>query len=198
MLTNIGRRHMKILVACEFSGIVRDAFIAKGHDAWSCDVVPTERKGPHIINDVRNVLDAGWDMMIAHPPCDYLARSGCKHWSKWQAEQRAAIAFVDLLWNAPIPMIAIENPRGILSFKQGNGYVWRRYDDLIQPWMFGECEQKATCLWLKGLPPLMRTLRLIGEYEKRVHSEGPGKQRKANRSRTLPGIAAAMAAQWAA
>lgn len=189
---------MKILVACEFSGIVREAFKQRGHDAWSCDYMPTEIPGQHIVNDVRNVLDFGWDMMIAHPPCDYLTRSGSKHWHKWQAEQKAAIEFVDLLWNAPIPAIAIENPRGILSYKKGSGYVWRRYDDLIQPWMFGEPEAKATCLWLKNLPPLMRTLRLIGEVQSRVHGEGPGKHRKANRSRTLPGIASAMAAQWVA
>lgn len=190
------RMTLRVLVACEFSGTVRDAFRARGHEAWSCDILPTERPGPHILNDVRNVLDDGWDMMIAHPPCDYLARSGSKHWHRRQTEQKAAIAFVDLLWNAPIPMIAIENPRGILSYRVSNGYVWRMYDDLIQPWMFGEPEKKATCLWLKNLPPLMRTNRIVGQHKSSVHTEGPGQHRKANRSRTLSNIAAAMAAQW--
>jgi hypothetical protein len=190
---------MKILVACEFSGIVRDAFIAKGHDAWSCDVVPTERKGPHIINDVRNVLDAGWDMMIAFPPCTHLARSGSRWWPRKQREQREAIEFVRTLYNAPIPRIAIENPRGVLSYKKPEGgYVFRMYDQIIQPWQFGIAENKATCLWLREIPPLMATLVIVGAKENRVHHEGPGQKRQANRSRTLPGIAAAMAAQWAA
>lgn len=188
---------MKILVACERSGVVRDAFLAKGHDCWSCDIVPTERRGPHIVNDIRNVLDWNWDMMIAHPDCTHLARSGSRWWPRKLVEQREAIAFVDLLWNAPIPLIALENPRGILSYKTPNGgRVWRAYDQLIQPFYFGHPERKETCLWLKGLPPLMYTL-ICTERSGRVHREAPGPERAARRSRTMTGIAAAMAAQWA-
>lgn len=185
----------RLLVACEFSGIVRDAFIAKGWDAWSCDLIPTERPGPHILNDVRNVLCDGWDMMIAHPPCTHLARSGSRWWYRKQAEQRAALAFVDLLWNAPIPMIAIENPRGLLSYKTDDGYVWRMYDQLVQPWWFGETVKKETCLWLKNLPPLMAT---VIETERRadIHRMAPGPERQMNRSRTFLGLAVAMADQW--
>lgn len=189
---------MKILVGCEFSGIVREALRKRGHDAWSCDYLPTEIPGPHIVNDVRNVLDDGWDMMIAFPPCTHLARSGSRHWHKKQAEQRQAIEFVDTLWNAPIPAIAIENPLGILSYrKPTGGRIWRAYDQLIQPWQFGHPEKKGTCLWLKGLPCLMYTLICTERYA-RVHRAAPGPDRWAERSRTLPGIASAMAAQWAA
>lgn len=187
---------MKILVACEFSGIVRDAFRARGHDAWSCDIIPTERPGPHIVNDVRNVLEDGWDMMIAHPPCTYLARSGQMHWHRWQIEQREAIHFVDTLWNAPIPLIAIENPRGILSYRdEQGGYVWRFWDQLIQPWQFGHGEVKATCLWLKNLPPLLYTLISLGRSDEKRRL-WPSPERSRIRSRTFPGIAAAMATQW--
>ena len=186
----------RLLVACEFSGIVRDAFIAKGWDAWSCDIIPTERPGPHIVNDVRNVLDDGWDMMIAHPPCTYLTRSGQRTWYKNLPQQRDAITFVDTLWNAPIPLIVIENPRGILSYKKPDGgRVWRAYDQIVQPWYFGETENKATCLWLRGVPPLMATL-IQTQRNSNVHNQAPSPERAANRSRTFPGFALAMAEQW--
>lgn len=186
----------RLLVACEFSGIVRDAFLARDWDAWSCDIIPTERPGPHIVNDVRNVLDDGWDLLIAFPPCTHLARSGSRWWPRKQAEQQAAIALVRALWNAPIPHIAIENPRGILSYRQPDGSrVFRPYDQLIQPWQFGIPEKKATCLWLKDVPPLIATL-IETTRTARVHREAPGIGRQARRSRTMPGIAQAMAQQW--
>ena len=186
---------MKVLVACEYSGVVRDAFIARGHDAISCDLLPTESPGPHMICDIRDTLNLGWDLMIAHPPCTYLTRAGAKWWPKRQAEQKAAIEFVDLLWSAPISKIAIENPLGYLSYKTQTGYIWRRYDDLIQPWMFGETECKGTCLWLKNLPPLMRTL-VVYERNQTLHNLPPSANRAHIRSRTFQGIANAMADQW--
>src|SRR5690349_922709 len=142
---------MRILVACEFSGIVRDAFIARGHDAVSCDLLPTERPGPHYQGDVRDLLGQGWDLMIAHPPCTYLTRAGARWW-KDPARQLAAeeaIAFVRQLWVAPIERIAIENPIGKLHQAMG------RPQQIIQPWQHGHGETKATCLWLKNLPPLL-------------------------------------------
>ena len=192
----------RLLVACEFSGIVRDAFAARGWDAWSCDIIPTERPGQHIVNDVRNVLDWDWNMMIAHPPCTHLARSGQPSWYRKQAEQREAIAFVDELWNAPIPRIAIENPRGILSYKRpfqdyiGEGYVWRMWNQLIQPWQFGAPEKKATCLWLKAIPPLLYTLIATSRDNYAGYFVKPGPERQSFRSRTFAGIARAMADQW--
>lgn len=192
---------MKVLVACEFSGIVREAFRTRGHDAWSCDLIPSEIPGPHIVDDVLAHLADGWDLMIAHPPCTYLARSGQPSWKHKLEQQKEAIAFVDTLWNAPIPMIVIENPRGVLSYKrpfmvyEGTGYVWRMYDQLIQPWQFGEPERKATCLWLKNIPPLIYTL-IMTTRDSTVHRAGPHPTRKANRARTFPGIARAMAEQW--
>jgi site-specific DNA-cytosine methylase len=182
---------MRVLVACEFSGIVRDAFRAIGHDALSCDLLPSERPGPHYQGDVRDLLTEPWDMMIAHPPCTHLCVSG----ARWFAEKRAdgrqqeAIDFVFMLAAAPIPHIAIENPVGILSS------VWRKPDCIIQPWMFGHGETKATCLWLKGLPPLTPT-HIVQGREGRVWREPPSPERAKIRSRTFPGIAAAMASQW--
>lgn len=179
----------RVLVACEFSGVVRDAFRERGIDAWSCDLLPSERPGPHLQGDVRSFLTWSWDLMIAHPPCTYLASSG----ARWNVRRpfmvNAALHFVRELADAPIPMIAIENPIGRLST------LWRRPDQIIQPWMFGHGETKATCLWLKNLPRLLPTDVVLGRLA-RVHREPPSPDRWKNRSRTLSGIAGAMAEQW--
>lgn len=180
---------MKVLVACEFSGIVREAFIKQGHNAWSCDLLPTEQPGNHIQGDVLDILDRGWDLMIAHPPCTYLASSGARWWKGREEKQREAILFVAMLANAPIERIAIENPIGKLSTS------WKKPDQIIQPWMFGHGETKATCLWLKNLPVLVPTEIVMGR-EPRIHHESPSKNRWKNRSRTYTGIAEAMAYQW--
>lgn len=132
---------MRVLVACEFSGVVREAFTAKGHDAWSCDLLPTEQPGQHIQGDVLQVLKDDWDLMIAHPPCTHLCVSGARWFKEKQEEQTAALKFVCQLLNAPIPMIALENPVGIISSRV------RPPDQIIQPWQFGHGETKATCLW---------------------------------------------------
>jgi hypothetical protein len=180
---------MRVLIACEFSGIVRDAFRASGHDAWSCDLLPTERPGPHIEADVLSVLKDGWDMMLAFPPCTYLASSGARWWLFREKEQREALNFVRRLLSAPVPRIALENPIGAISTQI------RRPNQVIQPWQFGHGETKATCLWLKGLP-LLESTRICKERRARVHREAPSPQRWKNRSRTLQGIADAMAKQW--
>jgi hypothetical protein len=182
---------MRVLVACEFSGIVRDAFIAEGHDAMSCDLLPSERSGPHYQGDVRDLLGEPWDMMIAHPPCTHLCVSGARWFREKRADgrQQEAVDFVLTLAVAPIPRIAIENPVGILSS------VWCKPDCIIQPWQFGHGETKATCLWLKGLPPLVPT-NIVEGREGRVWREPPSAERWAIRSRTFPGIARAMALQW--
>jgi hypothetical protein len=182
---------MRVLVACEFSGVVRDAFIERGHDAVSCDLLPSERPGPHIQGDVRDVLDRDphWSLLIAFPPCTYLASSGARWWGQRTREQWAAIEFVRFLTNVPVRRVAIENPIGLLST------VYRKPDQIIQPWQFGHGETKATCLWLKGLPRLVPT-DIVDGREARVHWMSPGPNRGRERSRTLPGIAAAMAAQW--
>jgi len=181
---------MKVLVACEFSGVVRDAFIRRGHDAWSCDVLRTESPGPHYQCDVLQVLESdAWDLMIAHPPCTHLASSGARWFKDKVEEQLEAVGFVRELMVAPIPRIAIENPIGVLST-----YL-RKPDQIIQPWQFGHGETKATCLWLKGLPPLTPTNIVDGRVA-RVHREPPGPNRWKNRSRTYLGIAEAMAEQW--
>ena len=182
---------MRVLVACEFSGIVRDAFIARGHDAWSCDLLPTEKPGPHLQGDVINILDRGWDLMIAFPPCTHLAVSGARWFRNKLVEQNRALAFVSCLKSANIPQIAIENPIGILSTR------WRKPDQIIQPWMFGHGETKATCLWLQGLPKLVPTNIVDGRHG-RVWREAPSPERWKNRSRTYQGIADAMAEQWGA
>lgn len=180
---------MKILVACEFSGVLREAFAALGHDAWSCDLLPSEDgRLFHIQADVRDVLSAGWDLMVAHPPCTYLCRSGAR-WHAHTPEQDEAVRFVRLLYDAPVPRIAIENPIGMLSS------LWRKPDQVVQPWWFGHGEVKATAFWLKSLPPLTPTRIVSGRYP-RVHYAGPGKNRWRVRSRTLAGMAAAMAWQW--
>lgn len=180
---------MKILIACEFSGIVRDAFIAKGHDARSCDLLLSDKPGPHILDDVLNHLNDDWDMMIAFPPCTHLSASGARWFKNKLAEQKDAIDFFLKLVNAPIPKICIENPIGIMSTH------YRKPDQIIHPWQFGHGETKATCLWLKNLPKLIPTEIVTGRNP-RVHFESPSKDRWKNRSRTLSGIAEAMADQW--
>ncbi|NLH61674.1 MAG: DNA cytosine methyltransferase [Ignavibacteriales bacterium] len=180
---------MKILIACEFSGIVREAFRRKGHDAWSCDLLDSEIPGPHIKGDVREILKDGWDMMIAHPPCTHLAVSGAAWFKYKQKEQEEALEFVRLLLNAPIQQIALENPVSIISTRI------RKPDQIIQPWMFGHGETKATCLWLKNLPKLQPT-NIVEGREHRIHNMPPNKNRWKDRSRTFSGIAEAMAQQW--
>jgi site-specific DNA-cytosine methylase len=179
----------RILVACEFSGTVRDAFAVAGWDAWSCDLLPSERPGNHIQGDVREALGAGWDMMIAHPPCTHLAVSGARWFREKAREQADALEFVRLLLGAPIPRIALENPVSVISSKI------RKPDQVIQPWQFGHGETKATCLWLKGLPKL-RPTNIVEGREARVHRMPPGPDRWRERSRTFRGVADAMAKQW--
>lgn len=177
---------MKVLIACEFSGIVRDAFLAAGHEAVSCDLEETERPGPHIVGDVRVVLRNGWDLMIAHPPCDHLAVSGARWFKEKREAQQDALDFFARLWCAPIPRICIENPVSVAA-------TWiAPSTQTIQPHWFGHGEVKATCLWLKNLPTLRETHRVEGRVA-RVHREPPGPNRKKNRSRTYAGIAYAMA-----
>lgn len=180
---------MRVLVACEYSGVVRDAFIAAGHDALSCDLLPSERPGPHHQGDVREIIAARWDLMIAHPPCTHLAVSGARWFKDKRAEQEEALAFVRELLAAPIPRIALENPVSIISSRI------RKPDQIIQPWQYGHGETKATCLWLKGLPKLAPTAIVEGR-EARVHKMPPSADRWKERSRTYAGIAAAMADQW--
>jgi site-specific DNA-cytosine methylase len=181
---------MRVLVACEFSGAVRDAFKAWGHYAMSCDLLPTEREGMHYQGDVRDVIYSGrWDLLVAHPPCTHLAVSGSRWFKDKRQEQAEALDFVRLLLTAPIPMIALENPISIISSRI------RRPDQIIQPWQFGHGETKATCLWLKGLPKLQPTNIVSGRVA-RVHRMPPGPDRWKERSRTFEGIASAMADQW--
>ena len=180
---------MKVLVACEYSGIVREAFSAKGHDAWSCDLLDTEIAGQHIKGNVLDILDDDWDLMIAHPPCTHLAVSGARWFKDKQAEQIDALNFVLRLLAAPIPRIALENPVSIIS-----SYI-RKPEQIIQPWQFGHGETKATCLWLKNLPKLIPT-NIVEGREARVHKMSPGPNRWKERSRTYTGIAEAMAKQW--
>lgn len=180
---------MKVLVACEYSGVVRDAFRARGHEAVSCDLLPSEAPGPHYEGDVRNILDANWDLMIAHPPCTHLAVSGARWFKDKQQEQAEALEFVRLLLAANIPRIALENPVSIISSRI------RKPDQIIQPWQFGHGETKATCLWLKNLTPL-RPTNIVEGREARVHKMAPSPDRWKERSRTYQGIADAMADQW--
>jgi len=178
----------KVLVACEFSGIVRDAFINAGHDAMSCDLISTERPGPHYKGDVFNIIGEGWDLMIAHPPCTHLAASGARHFRNKLPQQAEALQFAWDLLTADIPRIAVENPVSVLSRLQ-------KPDQTFQPWQFGHSERKRTCLWLKNLPILIPT-KIVKKGEERSHRmPNTGTQSK-NRSRTLPGIANAMASQW--
>lgn len=182
---------MRVLVACEFSGMVRDAFVDRGHDAISCDILPGEGKWHknHYIGDVRDYLNEGWDMMIAHPPCTHLAVSGARWFKDKQKEQQEALEFVRTLLDADIPRIALENPISIISSRI------RKPDQIIQPWMFGHGETKATCLWLKNLKPLQPT-DIVEGRESRIHRMPPSKDRGKLRSITYQGIADAMADQW--
>ena len=179
----------RVLIACEFSGIVRTAFRNAGHDAWSCDLLPAEDSGPHIEGDVRGHLDEGWDLMIAHPPCTHLAVSGARWFKTKQQEQQEALEFVRFLLEADIPRIALENPISVIST------VIRKPDQIIQPWMFGHGETKATCLWLKNLPLLSPT-HIVDGRENRIHRMPPSPDRWKKRSITFTGIAEAMAQQW--
>ena len=180
---------MRVLVACEFSGTVRDAFAARGHDAWSCDLLPTDKPGQHIQGDVLEVVGDGWDMMIAFPPCTHLCVSGARWFKAKEKEQTEALEFVRLLLAAPIERIALENPVGVISTKI------RKPDQTIQSWQFGHGEVKRTCLWLKNLPKLVPT-NVVDGREARVHRMAPSENRWRERSRTYRGIADAMAEQW--
>jgi hypothetical protein len=180
---------MKVAVLCEFSGTVRDAFLREGHEALSCDLLPTEVPGPHVQGDCLEYDWSGFDLVVCHPPCTYLASSGARWWKDATIDQWAALNFVRELLDLPVPRIALENPVGIVSTEV------RRPDQVIQPWQFGHGEVKATCLWLKGLPKLTPTWVVAGR-KARVHRTPPSKDRWKERSRTLPGIATAMAQQW--
>ena len=195
---------MRVLVACEYSGIVRDAFLARGHEAMSCDLLPTDVPGPHHQGDVGALIEETWfewDLLIAHPPCTYLCGSGL-HWNKRRPERaektEEALRFVELLMGAPIPRVALENPIGCISTRIC------KPTQIIQPWMFGHADSKATCLWLTGLPPLRPTNILpkpaSGRWENQTASGqnklGPSPTRWKERSTTYAGIAAAMADQW--
>lgn len=184
-----GRYKMKVLVACEFSGTVRDAFIARGHEAISCDLLDTESPGPHYKGNVLDIINNGWDLMIAHPPCTHLAVSGARWFKEKKLEQAEALDFVSTLMLSNIERIAIENPISVIST-----YI-RKPDQIIQPWMFGHGETKATCLWLKGLPKLVPT-DIVDGREARVHKMPPSPDRWKERSKTYKGIAEAMAIQW--
>ena len=182
---------MRVIVACEYSGIVRDAFIARGHDAVSCDLLPSDALGPHIQGDVRDIDLSHYDLMIAHPPCTDLAVSGARWFPEKRADgrQQRALDFVRYLLDAPVERIALENPVSIISSQI------RRPDQIIQPWQFGHGETKATCLWLKNLAPLVPT-DIVDGRENRVWKLPPTADRWKLRSTTFAGIAAAMAAQW--
>ena len=195
---------MRVLVACEYSGTVRDAFRARGHDAMSCDLLPTDVDGPHYQGDVFDIIDDGWDLMIAHPPCTYLTNSGVtwlhKDPSRWAKLDEGA-AFFKALLNAPIERIAVENPIMHKYAKERIGGV--KQSQVIQPWMFGHMEQKATCLWLRNLPPLAPTnnvrdamMALPDNERQRLHYLPPSADRWKIRSATFKGIAEAMADQW--
>jgi site-specific DNA-cytosine methylase len=180
---------MRVLVACEYSGVVRDAFTRKGHYAMSCDLLDSEVTGNHYKGDVRDVLHDGWDLMICHPPCTHLAVSGARWFKDKQAEQKEALEFVELLLNAPIPKICLENPVSIISSRI------RKPDQIIQPWQYGHGETKATCLWTKNLP-LLKPTNIVEGREARVHKMPPGPNRWKERSRTFQGISDAFAQQW--
>ena len=195
---------MRVLVACEYSGVVRDAFLTAGHDAMSCDLLPTDVPGPHYQGDVADILEQQWDLLIAHPPCTYLCSSGL-HWNKRRPERaqltEQALEFVKRLMDAPIKRIAIENPVGCISTRI------RRADQTIQPWQFGHDASKATCLWLKNLPRLRPTEMVEGrlvngkprwanQTDSGQNRLGPSDDRWKKRSETYAGIAKAMASQW--
>lgn len=189
---------MRILIACEYSGRVRDAFLARGHDAVSCDLLPTESPGPHIQGDVSDMLRQPWDMVIAHPPCTYLANSGVR-WlhtdpSRWELMEQGAAFFLECL-NANTPMVAVENPVMHKYARETIGGL--RPDFTVQPWQFGDPAKKRTCFWTRGLPPLTPTSEMTADDAvAECHLASPGPDRWKNRSRTYPGIANAMASQW--
>lgn len=205
---------MKVLVACEYSGRVRDAFRALGHDAWSCDILPSEADPTfHIEAPVQSVLHLKWDLMIGHPPCTFMANSGAKHLylgmkkengrneERWKSMEEGA-AFFRMLLKANVPHIAIENP---VMLGHAVELIGQNFTQSIQPWQFGHMEVKRTCLWLKNLPPLVASnnvydemMRLPYSERAKVHHEAPGPDRWKNRSRTYNGIALAMADQWSA
>ena len=182
---------MRVLVACEYSGVVRDAFINLGHEAMSCDFLPTDNPGPHYQGDVRDVLNSPWDLMIAHPPCTDLSVSGARHFDckRMNGRQQSSVSFFMMLAKADIPKIAIENPVCVMSS------LWRRPDQVIQPWQFGHGETKATCLWLKNLPKLEPT-NIVEGREARIHKMPPSPDRWKERFKTYQGIASAIAKQW--
>lgn len=190
---------MRVLIACEYSGTVRDAFSDFGHDAISCDLLPSEKPGQHYQGDVRDILHDGFDLMIAHPPCTHLAVSGARWFKDKQEDQRLALDFVRLLMDAPIPKIAIENPVSIISSRI------RKPDQIIQPYYYGHEATKTTCLWLKGLP-LLKPTHIVDKGPRHVTKSGkslpswynlpPSADRWKIRSATFPGIAQAMASQW--
>lgn len=188
---------MRVLVACEYSGAVREAFAAFGHDAWSCDLLPTERPGKHIQGDALDVIKDGWDLMIAHPPCTYLTNAGTR-WlfdatqpDRWE-KMRDGAAFFLALYTAPIAKIAVENP---IMHGHAKRIIAREPTQIIHPWQHGHGETKATCLWLKNLPPLEPS-NVVEGREPRIHFMPPSEDRWKERSRTLSGIAKAMAEQW--
>lgn len=190
---------MRVLIACEYSGVVRDAFIRGGHDSMSCDLLSTDAPGPHYQGDIRDVIDGCWDLMIAHPPCTHLSVSGAAHFKekKLDGRQQSAVSFFMMLIKSDIPMIAVENPVCIMSS------LYRKPNQIIQPYMFGHKETKATCLWLKGLSPLVdtnnvkaETMALPERERMRMHYMPPGPDRWKERSKTYQGIADAMANQW--
>lgn len=184
---------MKILIACEQSGVVREAFKAKGHQAWSCDILPSDIPGNHFQCDIKNVLSLphNWDMVIAFPPCTDLCVSGARHFAEKRKDgrQARAIEFFMMFTNLPCLRVAIENPIGIMST------IYKKPDQIIHPWQFGHGETKATCLWLKGLP-ILKPTNIVEGREARIHKMPPSKDRSKLRSRTYQGIADAMAEQW--
>jgi hypothetical protein len=184
-----GGDDVRALIGCEYSGRIRDALIRRGHDAMSCDLLPSETPGPHIQGDVLEVLGDGWDLAVFHPPCTHLAVSGARYFYRKQKEQAEALEFVRRLLAAPIPRIALENPISIISSRI------RKPDQIIQPWQFGHGETKATCLWLKNLPKLVPT-NVVEGREARVHRMPPSPDRWKERSRTYLGVAEAIADQW--
>ena len=183
---------MKVLIGCEYSGIVRNAFTALGHDSWSCDLLDTESPGQHIKGDVLSVLDLGWDLAIFHPPCTFLSKACSYRWKDTTTKIQLAVEFIDILFNSPIPKIAIENPPGWLN------HNWKRPNNVIEPYMFGDPWKKQICLWLKNLPPLLPTH--VNNYRPFVYHTGGGSmtpdKRHKLRSKFFPGVAHAMAMQW--
>lgn len=180
---------MRVLIACEYSGIVREEFKRMGHDAWSCDLLPSEIPGNHYQCNVLEILNEGWDLMICHPPCTHTAVSGARWFNLKKQKQKKAIEFVKKLMLAPIPRIGTEQPVSIISS------AIRKPDQIIQPWQFGHGETKSTCLWLKNLPPLIPT-KIVSGREQRIWKMPPSENRWKERSRTYKGIAEAMAQQW--